>query len=74
MSRLLEKPWWAAVARPMIATALHKLSTWAANAIGVTNSAQTSNVTFRAALRLKPRRSRPVDSQPPATLPKSDIR
>jgi hypothetical protein len=57
----------------MTSTAPHTLSMLCANQIGVTQMAQTSIVTLRAAFTLYPRRIMLEDIQPPATLPRSEM-
>ena len=59
---------------PITSTATHKLSIDWAKKTGVTAAAQTSMVSLRAALTLCPAFISRPDSQPPATLPRSDNR
>src|SRR3954463_12286988 len=70
--RFADQAWCAAVARLMIATASHRLSTYCAKKIGVTATALISMVVLRAALIVQPRSIRREDSQPPRIEPRSD--
>src|SRR5216684_5728858 len=69
VKRFADQPWWAAAARLTMATAPHRVLTWVAKAMGVTQRAHRRRVAFRAPLRLAPRARRTPGSQPPPTLP-----
>lgn len=71
---MAEKPWWAAVARPMISTATQTLSAKAAKPTGTAQSAQISIAVLRALFRSKPIFIRREERKPPPTLPTSDSR
>src|SRR5580698_6251692 len=74
VKRLQENPWWPAAATPIIRTAVHKDATLGTKIIGTTQSAQTSIANFRLALTVFPLRISDDESQPPATLPASEIK
>src|SRR5688500_8083326 len=74
VNRFAEKPWWAAVARPINTTASQRLPVIGAKITGTTQSAQVSNAVLRAAPTDQPRFISHELCQPPATDPTSAIR
>src|SRR5579859_3172128 len=67
--RFAEKPWWAAVARPIRNTLVQRLETFAANTTGRIATAQTSIAVLREAFTLKPLLSMIEEMYPPIMLP-----
>src|SRR6266702_5632611 len=72
--RLADQAWWAAVARPIMATAIHNWPTNCAKTIGVTASAQINMVVLRAAFAERPAFISLDEPHPPTTEPTSDSR
>ena len=71
---LADKPWCAAAASAISATATHTLEVRVANTMGSTASAQISIAVLRARLTVQPRLMNADDSHPPPMLPTSATR